>query len=56
LAQKLNLNITGTLGLKLTAKKEGILPKIKLLFERIQATNFRIAPAFLESILEQAGE
>jgi predicted nucleic acid-binding protein len=56
LAQKLNLNITGTLGLILTAKKEGILPNIKPLFNRIQATNFRIAPSLLESILKQAGE
>ena len=56
LAQKLNLNITGTLGLILTAKKEGILPQIKPLFDMIQATNFRIAPSLLERILEQAGE
>ena len=56
LAQKLNLNITGTLGLILTAKKEGILPQIKPLFDRIQATNFRISPYLLESILKQAGE
>ncbi|HTR31418.1 MAG TPA: hypothetical protein VMH27_19230 [Puia sp.] len=32
------------------------LPQIKPLFERIQATNFRIAPSLLKSILEQAGE
>jgi predicted nucleic acid-binding protein len=56
LAQKLNLNITGTLGLILQAKKERILPQIKPLFDRIQATNFRIAPSLLKSILEQAGE
>ncbi|HET6253141.1 MAG TPA: DUF3368 domain-containing protein [Puia sp.] len=56
LAQKLNLNITGTLGLILTAKKEGILPQIKPLFDRIQATNFRIGPSLLESILLEAGE
>ena len=56
LAQRLNLNITGTLGLILTAKKEGILLQIKPIFDRIQATNFRIAPSLLESILEQAGE
>jgi predicted nucleic acid-binding protein len=56
LAQKLNLNITGTLGLILTAKKEGILPQISPPFNRIQATNFRIASSLLESILKQAGE
>ena len=56
LAQKLNLNIAGTLGLILIAKREGILPKIKPIFDLIQATNFRIAPTLLESILTQAGE
>jgi predicted nucleic acid-binding protein len=56
LAQKLNLNITGTLGLILTARKEGILPQIKPLFDRIQSTNFRISPSLLQRILEQAGE
>jgi len=56
LAKKFNLNITGTLGLILIAKREGILPQIKPLFDKIQATNFRIAPTLLENILKQAGE
>lgn len=56
LAQKLNLTITGTLGLIMIAKREGILPKIKPVFDKIQMTNFRIAPALLEDILKQAGE
>jgi len=56
LAQKLNLNITGTLGLILIAKREGILSQIKPIFDKIQGTNFRIAPGLLEDILKQAGE
>jgi predicted nucleic acid-binding protein len=32
------------------------LAQIKPLFDRIQATNFRISPSLLERILEQAGE
>jgi predicted nucleic acid-binding protein len=56
LAKKLNLNITGTLGLFLIAKREGILPQIKPIFDKIQASNFRIAPTLLDSILKQAGE
>jgi predicted nucleic acid-binding protein len=56
LAQKLNLTITGTLGLLLTAKKEGLIPRIEPIFDKIQSTNFRIAPSLLESILKQAGE
>jgi predicted nucleic acid-binding protein len=56
LAQKLNLTITGTLGLILIAKREGIFPAIKPIFDKIQMTNFRIAPTLLEDILKQAGE
>ena len=56
LAQRLNLNITGTLGLILIAKREGILPLIKPLFDKIQSTNFRVSPDLLESILKQVGE
>ncbi len=56
LAQRLNLTITGTLGLILTAKKEGVLPRIKPIFDKIQATNFRIAPSLLQNILQEAGE
>jgi predicted nucleic acid-binding protein len=52
LAQKLNLHVTGTLGLILAAKKEGIIPLIKPIFDKIQSTNFRIAPHLLESILK----
>ena len=56
LAQKLNLTITGTLGVILTAKREGVIPFVKPFFDRIQATNFRISPALLASILQKAGE
>jgi len=56
LAQKLNLNITGTLGLLLVAKRESIVPLVKPIFDKIQLTNFRIATSLLESIIKQAGE
>lgn len=56
LAKKLNLTITGTLGVLITAKREGILPQIKPLFDKIQQTNFRIAPTLVESLLREAGE
>lgn len=56
LAQKLNLTITGTLGVILTAKKEGIIPRVRPFFDSIQATNFRISPTLLQSILRATGE
>jgi predicted nucleic acid-binding protein len=56
LAKKLHLTITGTLGLIVIAKREGIISQIKPLFAKIQATNFRIAPSLLQSILHQARE
>lgn len=56
LAKRLNLTHTGTLGLILRAKKEGVLPQIRPLFDRIQLTNFRISPSLLIDILHEAGE
>jgi len=55
-AQKLNLNITGSLGLFLKAKQEGIIPSIKPLLEKVQKTNFRYSLAILTEILKLSGE
>jgi predicted nucleic acid-binding protein len=49
LAQKLNLNFTGTLGLILTAKKEGILPQIKPLFQ-LRTKYFDYFKAFVDNV------
>ena len=46
-AQRLNLNITGTLGVFLKAKRAGIIPSIRPLLEKIQKTNFRYSKAVL---------
>ena len=56
LAKKLNLNITGSLGLLLRAKKEGIIPSIKPIIEKIQQTNFRYSQKVLAEILSLAKE
>ena len=55
-AQRLNLNITGTLGVFLKAKRAGIIPSIKPLLEKIQKTNFRYSKAVLQEILFLADE
>jgi predicted nucleic acid-binding protein len=55
-AQRLNLNITGTLGIFLRAKRSGVMPSIKPILEKIQQTNFRYSSAILQEILSLAGE
>ena len=55
-AQRLNLNITGTLGVFLKAKRAGIIPSIRPLLEKIQKTNFRYSKAVLQEILFLANE
>lgn len=55
-ARRLNLKVTGSLGLFVIAKKSGIIPAVKPLIEKIQQTNFRYTPAVLQEILSGAGE
>jgi len=55
-AQRLNLNITGSLGIFLRAKREGIIPSIKPILQKVQATNFRYSQSVLAEILSLAGE
>ena len=55
-AQRLNLNITGSLGVFLRAKREGIIPSIKPILEKVQQTNFRYSQSILIEILSLAGE
>ena len=56
LAKKLNLNITGSLGVLLRAKREGVIPSIKPIIEKIQQTNFRYSQKVLAEILFLAKE
>jgi predicted nucleic acid-binding protein len=56
LADKLNLTYTGTFGLLLKAKEEGIIKSIKPILTLIQATNFRFSATVILGILKQANE
>ncbi len=56
LAKQLQLKHTGTLGILLLAKRQGIIPLLKPLIEKIQATNFRISDGLVKDILVAAGE
>lgn len=55
-AQKLGLEVTGTLGLMIKAKQEGVIDSIKPLLEKLQNTNFRLSDQLIEEALRLAGE
>ncbi len=56
LAERLGITYTGTLGLILRAKLEGIIPSVKELLEKIKKTNFHFSKDILSEILKEAGE
>jgi len=55
-AERLNIRYSGTLGLILRAKQQGILPKVKPILKKIDETNFRIDKNLLITIMNEAGE
>jgi len=55
-AKKLELNITGTVGVILSAKLGGVIPNVKPYILKIQQTNFRISDWLTSQILKDAGE
>jgi len=55
-AEKLGIVITGTLGVIIKAKLNGIIPSVKPLLAKIKQTNFRISSALEEIVLKEAGE
>lgn len=56
LATKLNLRVTGTLGVIHKAKQIGVLEKVKPLIEKLQATNFRISENIVDELLRKNDE
>ncbi len=56
-AQRLGIPVTGTLGILLRAKQQGLCPEIRPLLGQLQSEiNFFIAPSLLASVLKTAGE
>ena len=55
-AEKLNLDLTGTVGVIIKAKKDGIINSIKPYLEKLKATNFRLTPAIFAEALKLADE
>ncbi len=55
-AEKLALEVTGTLGVIIKAKNENIIASIKPLLDKLSATNFRLSKTIEEEALRQANE
>lgn len=55
-AQKIGLDISGTLGMFLKAKNLNLIHSVRPLLEKIQQTNFRYSQKIFEQILSLAGE
>ena len=56
LAVKLNLKVTGTLGVIHKAKQIGLIENVKPLIEKLQATNFRISENIIAELLRKNNE
>lgn len=56
LAEKLGLTITGTIGVIIKAKFEGVIPNIKPYLDKIRKTNFYISDELYLKALEEANE
>lgn len=56
MAERLNLEVTGTIGVLVKAKLSGKIPSIKPYLEKIKNTNFRLSADLILKALETAGE
>ncbi len=56
IANQLNVNYTGTLGVIIKAKLTGIIPSIKPILEKIKQTNFRLSVELEMQALKEAKE
>ncbi len=56
MASSLGLEITGTLGVIIKAKQNGLITSIKPFLKQLKQTNFRITDSLIEEALKLAGE
>jgi len=56
IAEQLGIKYTGTLGIIIKAKLNGIIPSIKPYLQKIKETNFRLSAEIENQALKQAGE
>jgi uncharacterized protein len=55
-ARLLNLTLTGTLGVLLKAKSDGLIPAVAPILDRLQQLRFRLDPETHKAALRVAGE
>jgi len=55
-AARFNIAFTGTFGIIIKAKQNGIIPLVKPIFDKIKQTNFRISEELVTEILTEANE
>lgn len=55
-ATKMNIRVTGTIGVIVKAKTENKIPSAKAVFEKILETDFRISDRILNEAIKAAGE
>ena len=55
-ARRLGIPVTGTVGLIVKAKAEGIIGEIRPLLDALEVNDFRISPALRQEALRLAGE
>lgn len=55
-AERLSIEVTGTLGVIIKAKNNNLISSIKPILQRLKATNFRITSLIENEALKQAGE
>ena len=56
IAEKLGLEITGTLGVIIKAKKSGVIDSVKPFLSKLKSTDFRLSAELENEILKRSGE
>ena len=56
LAESLGIQIIGTIGIIIKAKREGVIESIKPFLQKIRQTDFRISEEIEKRALEESGE
>jgi|AntRauTorcE11897_2_1112592.scaffolds.fasta_scaffold23779_3 predicted nucleic acid-binding protein len=55
-AKEMGIQITGSLGIFVTAKQKGYIEAVKPILEEIKRTNFRISENLIQVVLEKVNE
>ena len=56
MASEKDLDVIGTLGVLLEAKRNKLIPLVRAPLESILKTNFRISPKIIQRLLDDAAE